>query len=78
MRFLREGAGEVPDAVPLRVLAGQAPVVPGSSVEVEVLRAGGAARRFTARAAVETQLEAALLREGGVLPTSLRKTLAER
>ena len=32
---------------------------------------------FSARAAVETRLETELLREGGVLPSILRKTIGE-
>lgn len=50
-------------------------VVPGADVAVVVLRANGERLPLVARAAVETQLEASLLREGGVLPAILRRTV---
>ena len=50
-------------------------IAPGAAIDVAVVRADGARLPFTARAAVETQLEASLLREGGVLPAILRKTI---
>ncbi len=59
----------------IHVAAHAGHVVPGASIEVEVLRAHGAALAFTARAAIETQLEASLLRQGGVLPAILRRTM---
>jgi len=59
----------------IRVIATPDRVVPGANIEVEVIRANGATEHFTARAAVETQLEASLLRQGGVLPAILRRTM---
>ncbi|HEX2545927.1 MAG TPA: aconitate hydratase AcnA [Ramlibacter sp.] len=59
----------------IRVVAFPEIVVPGARVEVEVIREKGGLSRFTARAAVETRLEARLLREGGVLPAILHKTM---
>jgi aconitate hydratase len=59
----------------IRVIATPDRVAPGANIEVEVIRANGATEHFTARAAVETQLEASLLRQGGVLPAILRRTM---
>ena len=53
-------------------------VVPGAEVPVTLLRADGEAIPFVARAAIETRLEAELLREGGVLPAILRRTIQSR
>ncbi len=50
---------------------------PRSAIPVRVLRADGRMEHFMTMAAVETQLEVDLLREGGVIPTILRKTLAK-
>ena len=78
---LRLPAGVRPEALALRpgdrirVVAGEQQVVPGARIDVEVIRADGATERLTAHAAVETQLEASLLRQGGVLPAILRRTL---
>ena len=41
------------------------------------LRANGAVEAMQATAAVETQLEAELLRNGGVIPTILKKAIEE-
>jgi aconitate hydratase len=49
---------------------------PRCAVPVRVLRADGSSEAFTATAAVETQLEVALLRNGGVIPSILKKTIA--
>ena len=46
-------------------------------VPVRVLRADGSVDAFSATAAVETQLEVELLRDGGVIPSILKKTIAE-
>lgn len=59
----------------IRVDAPADRIVPGAQVPVVVLRADGERLPLVARAAVETQLEASLLREGGVLPAILRKTV---
>ena len=78
---LRLPAGVQPEALALRpgdrirVVAGEHQVVPGARIDVEVIRADGATERLTAHAAVETQLEASLLRQGGVLPAILRRTM---
>ena len=50
---------------------------PRGVVPVRLLRASGAVERLDATAAVETQLEVALLRSGGVIPLILGKTMAE-
>jgi aconitate hydratase len=59
----------------IHVDAPPALIAPGAQVPVSILRVNGQVTRFTARAAVETRLEAQLLREGGVLPSILRKTI---
>jgi aconitate hydratase len=51
-------------------------IAPGARVPVAVMRPDGSVQRFEAAAAVETLLEAELLRHGGVIPTILRKSLA--
>jgi aconitate hydratase len=51
---------------------------PRCAVPVRVLRRDGRIETLTATAAVETQLEVALLRDGGVSPAILKKTIAER
>ena len=50
-------------------------MVPRVAVAVRVLRANGDVDAFDAQAAVETQLEVRLLREGGVIPAILHETL---
>jgi aconitate hydratase len=52
-------------------------IAPRCLVEVRVLRAHGGIETFNAVAAVETQLEVELLRDGGVIPSILKKTIAE-
>jgi aconitate hydratase len=59
----------------LRVHADPEHIAPGVRIDVELVRAGGTTLAIQARAAVETQLEARLLREGGVLPAILRQTI---
>ncbi|SIL54593.1 aconitate hydratase [Mycobacteroides abscessus subsp. abscessus] len=51
-------------------------IAPRVGIPVRVLRANGDVLAFDARAAVETQLDVRLLREGGVIPAILLKTLA--
>ncbi len=52
-------------------------LTPGCSVPVRVLRATGSVQLFSARADVQTRLECELLREGGVMPMTLRRLLRE-
>ncbi|MFT3720601.1 aconitate hydratase AcnA [Pseudorhodoferax sp.] len=51
-------------------------IAPRAPVAVRVLRADGRAEPLAATAAVETQLEVELLRQGGVIPAILKKTIA--
>ena len=53
-------------------------VAPRCPVAVNIVRASGAIERLQATAAVETRLEAALLRHGGVIPFILQKAIAQR
>lgn len=62
----------------IEVDAPAATIAPGAEVRVAVHRAGVAPQVFPARAAVETRLEAELLRQGGVIPTILRRNLPSR
>lgn len=48
-------------------------VAPDAPIDVVVLRASGAREAITARAAVETEFEVQMLREGGVLPWMARR-----
>jgi len=57
----------------IEISADVAQVNPRSSIEVRVHRADGRIETFQARAAVETQLEVELLRDGGVIPSILQK-----
>ena len=59
----------------IEISADVAQVKPRSSLEVRVHRADGRIETFQARAAVETQLEVELLRDGGVIPSILQKTI---
>ena len=52
-------------------------LAPRCEVPVRILRADGRVEAWVARAAVETQLEVELLRDGGVIPSILKKTIAE-
>jgi len=71
-----------PDALAIRPgdrIAIKAPadtLQPRAAVSVRIERAGGAVESFTAMADVQTQLEVDLLREGGVIPSILRRTLS--
>jgi aconitate hydratase len=49
-----------------------------AAIPVRIVRADGAAETFEATAAVETGLEVQLLRQGGVIPSILKRTLAEQ
>ena len=49
---------------------------PRCAVPVRLLRADGRVESMIATAAVETQFEAGLLRDGGVMPSILRQTIA--
>ncbi|QIE28851.1 Aconitate/2-methylaconitate hydratase (plasmid) [Caballeronia sp. SBC1] len=51
-------------------------VTPRCKVDVKIVRADARVESYEATAAVETQLEIALLRCGGVIPLILQKTLA--
>jgi aconitate hydratase len=51
-------------------------LAPRCPVAVRVVRTNGEVQILTATAAIETQLEVALLRDGGVIPSILLKTIA--
>jgi aconitate hydratase len=59
----------------IEITADVAMVSPRASIQVRVLRADGRVEAFQTRAAVETQLEVELLRDGGVIPSILQKTI---
>ncbi len=61
----------------VEVLADPATLQPRSNVAVVLHRADGSTRQLTTIAAVETQLEVRLLKQGGVIPTILRDQLVE-
>ena len=62
----------------LEIAADQATLAPGAPVAVTVRRAGETVdQSFAATAAIETALEVELLREGGILPSILRRSLSE-
>ncbi|MNN07881.1 aconitate hydratase [compost metagenome] len=52
-------------------------IAPRCRVPVHIERASGAVDVIDATAAVETQLEAELLRRGGVIPLILHQTLSQ-
>ena len=62
----------------LEIGADPGTLAPGTVVAVTVRRGsgGGVARSFTVTAAIETTLEVELLREGGVLPYILRRSVS--
>ena len=62
----------------IRIEASPEILQPRGSVPVILVRSSGATTRIMAIAAVETQLEAELLRDGGVIPSILKKTIAGR
>jgi len=51
-------------------------LAPRCRVDVKIARADASVESYEVTAAVETQLEVALLRCGGVIPFILQKTLA--
>ena len=51
-------------------------LVPRCSIDVKIVRVDASVESYELTAAVETQLEVALLRCGGVIPLILQKTLA--
>ncbi|MEG1768651.1 MAG: hypothetical protein RR311_09305, partial [Comamonas sp.] len=51
-------------------------IAPRCAIDVRVQRADGRSEALQATAAVETQLEVALLRAGGVIPSTLQQMLA--
>ncbi|MCG5072142.1 aconitate hydratase AcnA [Paraburkholderia tagetis] len=79
---LRFAPGTHPDTLVLgpgdmlEVHADAATIAPRCTVPVRIVRADGRIDAIDVRAAVETQLECALLRSGGVIPLILQKTLA--
>ncbi|MDW5442913.1 aconitate hydratase AcnA [Polaromonas sp. SM01] len=52
-------------------------LAPRCSIPVQIVRIDGSVENVTATAAVETQLEVALLHSGGVIPLILGKTIAD-
>ena len=52
-------------------------LTPRCDIAVRIIRAGGVIESLTVVAAVETQLEAELLRNGGVIPLILRRTIEQ-
>ncbi|WP_134676817.1 aconitate hydratase AcnA [Ectopseudomonas khazarica] len=78
---LRLAAGSGPDALQLqsgdRLQIQACEIQPRCPVPVTLIRHNGERIELQATAAVETQLEVELLRQGGVIPTILRKTLAD-
>ncbi|HEX7933133.1 MAG TPA: aconitate hydratase AcnA [Paraburkholderia sp.] len=81
---IRFAAGVHPDTLDLRpgdTLEVDAPadtLSPRCKVPVRIMRVNGRVDAIEATAAVETQLECALLRSGGVIPLILQKNLATR
>jgi aconitate hydratase len=53
-------------------------IEPRARIAVRVLRSDGGVETYEAIAAVETRLEVDLLRQGGVIPYILQKTIAEQ
>ncbi|MEJ8851305.1 aconitate hydratase AcnA [Variovorax rhizosphaerae] len=62
----------------IEIDANAARIAPRCEISVRVIRADGRVEPLRAIAAIETQLEAALLRDGGVIPSILKKTIAEQ
>ena len=60
----------------IRIDAPPSSIAPRSAVPVQLIRADGTVTHVAAVAAVETQLEAQLLRDGGVIPSILKATLS--
>ncbi|TLM83554.1 aconitate hydratase AcnA [Pseudarthrobacter sp. NamE2] len=59
----------------IEVVAPAGAIAPRARVRVVLHPANGGAEEFIARAAVETELDASLLRAGGVIPSLLRSTI---
>jgi aconitate hydratase len=59
----------------LHITAGPEQIAPRAGIAVELIPIDGAPIRFIAHAAVDTDLETRLLRQGGVIPTILDGTL---
>jgi len=62
----------------LIIAAEPASIMPRGPVRVRLQRVDGSEQAFDATAAVETQLEAELLRAGGVIPSTLQKRVRAR
>jgi aconitate hydratase len=62
----------------IEIDAPAAAIEPRATIAVRVLRANGYVEAYEATAAVETRLEVDLLRQGGVIPYILQKTIAEQ
>jgi aconitate hydratase len=60
----------------IEIDAPSAALEPRAAIAIRVHRADGAVEHYEAMAAVETRLEVDLLREGGVIPYILQKTIA--
>jgi aconitate hydratase len=86
------GMGILPLCLPAGVTPQSLRLVPGDRIEVDapsetlaprctvrvrIARADGTTEAIEATAAVETNLEVRLLRDGGVIPSILKKTIAE-
>lgn len=76
---VREKLQELRPGDRIEVVAPAGTLAPRSSIRVVLHRVDGRAdgrtEEFTARAAVETELDVALLRAGGVIPSLLRSTI---
>jgi aconitate hydratase len=62
----------------IEIDADPAALQPRCAIPVRVHRVDGSVESFAALAAVETRLEIALLRQGGVIPYILQKTIAQQ
>jgi aconitate hydratase len=62
----------------IEIDAPAARIEPRAAIAVRILRADGGVETYEASAAVETRLEADLLRQGGVIPYILHKTIAQQ
>jgi aconitate hydratase len=59
----------------IRIFAPSSALAPRARIPVEILYAGGARKAFAVQADVETAMEIAVLRAGGMLPLLLRQKL---
>lgn len=62
----------------IEVIAPETVLRPRGDIAVKLIRKDGDTLTFWARAAVETQLEVELLKQGGVMPAILRQTINEQ